>query len=252
MPVAGCSVGFHMTNVEAKRAIWLVIVSTPAPVKYTVILAANASIGGLERFAAVLDTKTTTRNTKPTIMRRPVLACNSLAPDRSISPAFLLNSCRPAPSTCRIMTREHAMTMAYLTTEVMMLLVQSEDRRSNKRTSRFVRRKFTANRLTLLWVFTRQLNLNCFYPKVWGRLITRGLGLRPDLAYIPKTYPILSDTRARKITTGLSVLDHARRKMQTNASERQKLIMSAATGSLSPRALRPLAGRLAFFRYTHA
>jgi hypothetical protein len=55
------------------------------------------------------------------------------------------------------MTREHAIAMAYLTTEAIMLLVQSEDRRSNKRTRRFVRRKFTVNRLTLLWNIPRQL-----------------------------------------------------------------------------------------------
>lgn len=51
------------------------------------------------------------------------------------------------------MTKEHATAMAYLTTEAIMLLVQSEDRKSNKRTKRFVRRKFTVNRLTLLCNF---------------------------------------------------------------------------------------------------
>ena len=144
-----------MVNVEAKRAIWLVIVSAPAPIKYTVTLVENSSTLG--RLAAVLAARTTNRKMKPVIMRRPVLACNNLAPDCSISPAFLLNSCRPAPRTCRSMTREHAIAMAYLTTEAIMLLVQSEDRRSNKRTRRFVRRKFTVNRLTLLWNIPRQL-----------------------------------------------------------------------------------------------
>lgn len=137
-----------MVKVEAKRDIWLVIVNTPAPMKNTVILAVYSSTR--ERLAAVLAATTTTKKMKPMIMRRPVLACKSLAPDRSISPAFLLNSCKPAPMTCRSMTREHAMAIAYLTTEAMMLLVQSEERRSNKRTKRFVRRKFTVNKLTLL------------------------------------------------------------------------------------------------------
>lgn len=124
--------------------------------------------------------------------------------------------------------------MAYLTTEEMMLLVQSEDRRSNRRTKRFVRRKFTVNKLTLLLNFLSQLeNSN---------------HRREKMKDIQKTYPTLSETRARNMTTAcMSVLAQAMRKTQTKASARQKQIISA--DSLSP--LLPLVGRLAFFQYIH-
>lgn len=220
-----------MINVEANRAIWLVIVSTPAPMKNIVILKACSSTR--ERLVAVLAAITTTKKINPMIMRRPVLACKSLAPDSSISPAFLVNSCKPAPMTCRSMTRKHAMAMAYLTTEVMMLLVQSDERRSNNRTMRFVSRKFTVNKLTLLLNYLGQLGK----PTILNQT-----------ASIEKTYPMLSDTNAKKTMAGLmSVLAQTMRKTQIKASARQKQIISAE--SLSP--LPPLVGRLTFFQWIH-
>lgn len=126
------------------------------------------------------------------------------------------------------------MAMAYLTTEEMMLLVQSEERRSKRRTKRFVRRKFTVNKLTLLFNFLRQLE--------------RPNRCREKMKDVQKTYPMLSETRARNMTTAcMSVLAQAMRKTHTKASARQKHIISA--DSLSP--LLPLDGRLAFFQYIH-
>lgn len=126
------------------------------------------------------------------------------------------------------------MAMTYLTTEEMMLLVQSEERRSKRRTKRFVRRKFTMNKLTLLLNFLRQLE--------------RPNRCREEMKDVQKTYPMLSETRARNMTTAcMSVLAQAMRKTHTKASARQKHIISA--DSLSP--LLPLDGRLAFFQYIH-